>query len=40
MVMTSKDPLRVSIGYILRSKMKWIQEEFNELSQEDWVKKV
>jgi len=34
MAMTSKNPLKVSIGYILRSKMKWIQKEFNGLSQE------
>jgi len=37
---TSKDPFGVSIGFILKPKMKWIQEEFNELSQEVWVKKV
>jgi hypothetical protein len=30
----SNDPLKMSIGSILRPKMKWIQEEFNELSQE------
>lgn len=30
---TSNDPLRVSIGSILRPKTKWIQEEFNGLSQ-------
>jgi len=40
LAMTLKDLLGVSIRYILRPKMKWIQEEFNGLSQETWVKKV
>jgi hypothetical protein len=39
LVMTLKYPLGVSIGSILRTKMKWIQEEFNRLSQEAWVKR-
>jgi hypothetical protein len=30
----SNDPLKMSIRSILRPKMKWIQKEFNELSQE------
>jgi len=36
---TFKKSLGVSIGS-LRLRMKCIQEEFNELSQEAWVKKV
>jgi hypothetical protein len=38
--MTSKNLLEVFIKCILRSKMKWIKEEFNGLSQEAWIKKV
>jgi hypothetical protein len=34
LVTTSRDPFGVSIGSILRPKMKWIQEKFNGLSQE------
>ena len=30
----------MSIGFILRPKTKWIQEKFNGLSQEAWVKNV
>jgi hypothetical protein len=37
---TSKDPLRVSIRSILSPKIKWIQDKFDRLSQESWVKKV
>jgi hypothetical protein len=37
---TSKDPLRVSIRSILSPKIKWIQDKFDGLSQESWVKKV
>jgi hypothetical protein len=40
LAMTLKYPLGVSIWSILRTKMKWIQEEFNGLSQEAWVQKV
>jgi hypothetical protein len=40
LAMTSKNLLRVFIEYILRSKMKWIKEEFNGLSQEAWIKNV
>jgi hypothetical protein len=36
----SNDSLGVSIDYILRLKIKWIQKEFNMLSQEAWVKNV
>jgi len=38
LAMTLNDPLGVSIMYILRPKMKWIQEKFNGLSQKTWVK--
>jgi hypothetical protein len=34
LAMTSKNLLGVFIGFILRPKTKWIQEEFNGLSQE------
>jgi len=37
---TSNDPLGVSIESILRSKIKWIQEEFNGLSQKVCVKNI
>jgi hypothetical protein len=37
---TSKDALGVFIGFILRPKTKWIQEKFNGLSEEAWVKNV
>ena len=37
---TSNDPLGVSIESILRSKIKWIQEEFNGLSQKACVKNI
>jgi hypothetical protein len=37
---TLKNPLGVSLGSILRPKTKYIQEEFNGLSQETWVKKI
>jgi hypothetical protein len=30
----------VFIGFILRPKTKWIQEKFNGLSEEAWVKNV
>jgi len=36
----SNDLLEVSIGSILRPKMKWIQKKFNRLSQDAWVKKI
>jgi hypothetical protein len=36
----SNDPLRVFIGFILRPEIIWIQEKFNGLIQEAWVKKV
>jgi hypothetical protein len=36
----SNDLLEVSIGSILRPKMKWIQKKVNRLSQEAWVKKI
>jgi hypothetical protein len=30
----------MSIGSIIRPKLKWIKKEFHGLSQEAWVKKV
>lgn len=38
--MTWNNPLRVSSRSILSSKIKWIKEEFNGLSQKAWVKKI
>jgi len=38
--MTSKNLLGVFTECILRSKMKWIKEDFNGLSQEAWIKNV
>jgi hypothetical protein len=38
--MKSKNPLEESIRSIIKPKIKWIQKEFNGLSQESWVKKV
>jgi hypothetical protein len=37
---TSKNSLGMSIGSIIRPKLKWIKKELHGLSQEAWVKKV
>jgi hypothetical protein len=34
------DPLKVLIGFITRFKTKKIKNEFNELSQDVWIKKL